>query len=267
MWWSNAAGACRRTIRPPSPGTSFLLPAFTAGPIERFEHFVESRGGSGDVGIGLARIAQGLVKKFVVADWLLGSILVAVRPEDVVADPSALPVWGAWAFVGRVFLYNYLDFSAYSDLAVGGCQLLGIRVVENFAWPVAARNISDFWKRWHRSLTGFCQAYVYLPTLARTRSPYAAVYATFGVMALWHAPNWAWIAWGLWHATGVSVYLTWRRALRIRGRVLPDGGPVRVFAHALTLAFVSAGYAFTSLHGVGGPTDSLRLLGRLVGIG
>lgn len=264
----------RRGRLPPHDGwtrASWMLlpPAFTAGPIERFDHYLSHARTDAplhDVGIGLTRILQGLVKKVVLADLVLGQWLVHTRPADVVSGLDTLPVLAAWAFVVRVFLYNYLDFSAYSDLAVGGCRLLGIRVVENFRWPVAARDIGDFWKRWHISLTSWCQAYVYLPTLGRTRSPYAAVFATFLVMGLWHALHWAWVCWGLWHAVGVSLHLTWRRSLRRRGVSLPDTLPLRIGAHGLTLAFVCAGYVFTGLQGVGTPLDSLRLLGRLVGV-
>lgn len=243
----------------------FLFPIYTAGPIERFDHFTRSSGVGWrprDLVAGGHRIAHGLVKKFVLAEHLLGQVA-TVTPEEVVAGSATrLEVW---AFLGATFLYNYLDFSAYSDLAVGGSRVLGIRVMENFNWPIAAGNIGDFWKRWHISLTSWCQRYVYMPAFARTRSPYLSVFATFSAMGLWHSGSLAWLCWGLWHALGVSVYLTWRRRRRLLGIRARGGVVSRVAAHALTLAFVSAGYAFTAIDGT--PLDSLRILGGLVGFG
>ena len=72
------------------------------------------------------------------------------------------------------------------DIAIGASRLYGFRIMENFNFPIAAWNISEFWKRWHMTLVGWIQSYVYMPTIGLTRRPYVAVYCTFITMGLWH---------------------------------------------------------------------------------
>ena len=87
---------------------------------------------------------------------------------------------------------------------------------ENFDWPLLAPSPTAFWKRYHATLSGFVQRYVYLPVMGLTRSPYAAVYATMMTMGLWHAGNLNYIAWGVYHATVLSIHLTLGRIKRWR---------------------------------------------------
>ncbi len=247
----------------------FLFPIFTAGPIERLDHYLAHRtehlGADGLVD-GLHRIGWGLVKKFLVADWLIRQAVSTSAISDTVADLDGATAGGLWWLLGWTFLYSYLDFSAYSDIAIGASRLFGLRISENFNWPIASRNIGEFWQRWHMTLARWCQTYIYLPTIGRTRNPYAAAIATFGVMGLWHAGSWAWVCWGMWHAAGVMVYQTWSRLKRRRRWRWADALPMRAGAHVLTMAFVTCSYAFTALHGVGTVGDSIQVLLRMFGI-
>jgi alginate O-acetyltransferase complex protein AlgI len=221
---------------------------------------------------GVTRIAQGLIKMFVIArlliaqflqPWVCGGTVWTVG--DLIAQLGALETYEVWGYLTLAFLYAYLDFSAYSDIAIGASRLYGFRIMENFNWPIAACNISEFWRRWHMTLAGWCQSYIYLPTLGLTRRPYVAVYCTFIAMGLWHGGVWNWLFWGLYHATGVSLYLTWGRLKRRRGWHAGGRGPGRYAGLPLTFAFVTGSYAFSATAGKGGWT-ALRVFVKLLGL-
>ena len=246
----------------------FLVPIFTAGPIERFDHFQNNREPRWQAVLaveGLTRIAHGLIKKLVLGNLVLLPLFGSV-PDGaaLLAQLGELPTYAVWRFCGLSFLYMYLDFSAYSDIAIGSSRLFGIRIMENFDWPILAENISVFWKRWHMTLAGWCQSYVYLPTIGLTRNPYLATYLTFGAIGLWHSGSVGWLAWGMYHATGISVYGSWtryRRRRKWKGLDRPFGKCVGI---ALTLAFVSAGSALTAVDGVGSAYDIIRVFAKLL---
>ena len=248
-----------------------LMPwTFSAGPIEtlghhqRRQHTTWSRDHLVEGG---ARIAVGLVKKLVLAD-----AVVAQLRREAVGDPQSislglfeanLSTLDAWLFASLSFLHLYVDFSAYSDLAIGTGRLFGLRITENFRWPLLASSPPDFWRRWHISLAEWCRAHVYLPALGLTRSPTLAVGATFGVMGLWHAPAVPWLMWGLWHAAFLAGAVRWRRWRRGRPPFPRWSGLIAV---PLTLAYATMGHALAALHGVAGPWAGLGLLLRMVGL-
>ena len=247
----------------------FALPMFTAGPIERFDHFQQKRQASFSWGMaaeGGTRVVHGLIKKLVLSDLLLaaamerlgGTPTQVLDSLDTVSTPT-LWLWSATS-MGRL----YMDFGGYSDIAIGGCLLFGYRVTENFDWPFLAHSLSNFWHRWHISLAAWCRSYVYMPLLGMTRNPFVAVYATFVVMGLWHAGSWPWLAWGLCHATGMSVALLWRREARRRRWGWTQRGWFRGLAVAATVVFVCGAHALTTVHGAGDSSDLLRLMARLV---
>jgi alginate O-acetyltransferase complex protein AlgI len=251
----------------------FLFPVFTAGPIQRMDQFLATRAAQweGQFAIeGLTRIAHGLIKKFVIAGLWLAPLYerwVGVDgTRDLLANLATLSPLKIWLFLILTYLYAYLDFSAYSDIAIGAARLFGIRVPENFNWPIVARNIGEFWKRWHMTLAAWCQAYVYMPALGLTRKPYLAVAASFTAMGLWHAGALHWLFWGLYQALGVSAVLALARRRRARG-VKPVTHGIRAWlGWPVTFLFVTAGFAFTTVHGIADVTASFRILGRLVGL-
>ncbi|MBL8820282.1 MAG: hypothetical protein JNL58_29935, partial [Planctomyces sp.] len=162
------------------------------------------------------------------------------------------------------FLKLYFDFSGYSDLSIGAARLFGIQLMENFNWPVLAPNIGQFWRRWHMSLGAWCQAYIYMPVLGRWRNPYVSAYATMLVMGLWHAGSWSYVFWGLYHATGLSLFLTWTRFKARRGWKLGAGKLSQLTGAGLTVLFVSVGMTFTLSLNHGGLPTAFRVLSRLV---
>lgn len=246
------------------------FPTFTLGPIERFDHYLnhrEARWRSEFAVDGLNRIVHGLVKRYALADVLLPVLFGPMPAVGQLLDdlPSYSP-WEVWWFLIRTYLYAYLDFSGYSDMAIGTSRLFGVRIMENFHFPILATNISDFWQRWHMTLAGWCQSYVYMPLIGLTRNPYLATYGAFATMGLWHAGTLQWLAWGLWHASGIAGFVLWRR-LKLRRRWVarsPKGS--RLVGWMLTQLFVSAGYSFTCTFPQHTFPDSLRILARLVGV-
>ncbi len=249
----------------------FALPMFTAGPIERFDHFLRERQRAFSwtlVAVGGTRIVHGLVKKLVISDVLLAWCLERLggSPAQLLAHIDSVPVLELWLWSAASMARLYMDFGGYSDIAIGGCLLFGWVVTENFDFPFLAHNLSNFWHRWHISLADWCRAYIYMPLLGMTRNPFVAVYATFVVMGLWHAGSLPWLAWGALHATGMSLALLWRREARRRRWTWQNQRWVRPLAVIATMVFVCGAHALTTVHGVGDASDLLRLAARLLGL-
>ncbi len=247
----------------------FLHPIFSAGPIERFEHFTagrESRWSRESAVEGLTRILYGLIKKFFVAEFLILPLLRWPSTPTILAELGDMSPLVVWWHCSLTFVYAYMEFAGYTDIAIGASRLYGFKIAENFNYPLAANSISDFWTRWHRTLAGWCQAYIYFPIIGYTRNVYLAMFLAWGAIGLWHAGTLNWICWGLYHAVGIVVRLEWRKLLRKAGWK-PDGNVLyAVFCRLLTLMFVSGSYAFIVTDRIGGIRPALRLLAKLVGL-
>lgn len=175
-----------------------FFPLLIAGPIERAHHllpqiqntrkFEYSRAVD-----GLRQILWGLFKKVVVADTCAGYANMAFNYPEAVSGSSH--VLGAIFFSFQI----YGDFSGYSDIALGTARLFGIELLRNFAFPYFSRDIAEFWRRWHISLSSWFKDYVYIPlggskvgTLKNVRN----VFIIFLLSGFWHGANWTFIAWG-----------------------------------------------------------------------
>lgn len=248
----------------------FLFPIFTAGPIERFDHFtanIEQEWQLQSAVTGVRRICFGLIKIFVIAQLVQPEVIglgIPATTADLRDQLPELTSFQAWGFLILAYLYAYLDFSAYSDIAIGASRLYGIRIMENFNFPIIAKNISDFWNRWHMTLAKWCQSYVYMPIIGHTRNPYFASYGTFVAMGLWHGATVSWLMWGLYHATGVSFYVTWSRLRRKWKIPVPSKGWSSYLGIPITFLFVSGSYAFSSTGDSG--RKSIAIFLKLFGI-
>ena len=170
-----------------------------AGPIERpqnlLHQFREKHDFDEDRIIsGLKRMGWGFFKKVVVADRL------ALYVNDVYGSPRSHN--GLQLTLGTFFFaYQiYCDFSGYSDIAIGAARVLGFRLMENFNTPYYSKSITEFWHRWHISLSTWFRDYLYLPLVAKLGTPLgwcATILITFGVSGLWHGANWTYVVWGL----------------------------------------------------------------------
>lgn len=187
-------------------------PQLVAGPIERpqtlLPQFAQRHAFDYTrVVFGLQRMAWGFFKKLVIADRI------ALVVDPVYADPAA-HTGPVLALATVLFAYQlYCDFSAYCDIAIGAAQVMGFRLMENFNRPFAARNIEEFWRRWHISLSTWFRDYLYLPLGGnRVAAPLHVrnLLVVFVISGLWHGANWTFVAWGALHA----VYLIAGRATR-----------------------------------------------------
>jgi alginate O-acetyltransferase complex protein AlgI len=245
----------------------FLVPIFTAGPIQRFDLFLTQRSEIWEPAHaveGLTRIAQGLIKKFVLGAAVL-ALMGRVAPggvTELLADLATTPPPVVVAFLILAYLYVYMDFAGYTDIAIGTSRLFGLRIMENFNLPVLAPNIGTLWKRWHMSLAAWCQSYIYMPMLGLTRNPYLAVFASFTVMGLWHAASLNWLAWGLYNAAGVAVFQWWSSTARRRKWAFVKTRPYAIAGYPLTFLFFAGSFAFTLTDQEAGLWGAVRLLAR-----
>lgn len=249
----------------------FLVPIFTAGPIQRFDTFLAQRADRWDNRLaleGLTRIAHGLIKKFVLGAavfWAMQKVSMGGVPA-LLADLETVSPARIWAFLILAYLYVYMDFAGYSDIAIGTSRLFGLKIMENFNWPVLAPNIGNLWKRWHMSLATWCQTYIYMPMLGVTRNPYLAVFASFTVMGLWHAASLNWLAWGLYNACGVALFQWFGQTARRRKWAFVKTPAFAAASYPMTFLFFASSFAFTMTDRTAGIGGALRLLARAVGI-
>jgi D-alanyl-lipoteichoic acid acyltransferase DltB (MBOAT superfamily) len=179
-----------------------FFPQLVAGPIERatnlLPQFLKKREFDYDTAVdGMRQILWGLFKKIVVADNC-AMYVDQVFPDYMNQTGSTL-LLAAFFFTFEI----YGDFSGYSDIAIGTAKLFGIKLMRNFNMPYFSRNIAEFWRRWHISLTAWFRDYVYFPLGGSRVSKIKVVRNTFIVFlvsGIWHGANWTFFAWGMYHA-------------------------------------------------------------------
>lgn len=224
----------RGTLKPTRNMMAFVayvsfFPQLVAGPIERatslLPQFERERKFSYPVAVdGLRQMLWGFFKKMVVADSC------ALYVDNIFEHPD----WfnGASLLLAAVLftIQIYGDFSGYSDIAIGCAKLFGIRLRRNFDVPYFSRDIAEFWRRWHISLTTWFRDYIYIPMGGSRVSKPRVVLNTmviFLVSGLWHGANWTFVAWGLYHALLFLPLIVRGRNRKYRdvvatGRVLPS---------------------------------------------
>jgi alginate O-acetyltransferase complex protein AlgI len=145
---------------------------------------------------------HGLVKKVIVADQ------VAPVADAAFASGTHLTTTGAWLGALAYTIQIYFDFSGYSDMAIGLAQMFGFRLPENFDRPYSAVSITDFWRRWHMTLSRWFRDYVYIPLggnrVSSSRN-YANLVITFVLVGFWHGAQWTFLLWGAYHGTLLIV--------------------------------------------------------------
>jgi alginate O-acetyltransferase complex protein AlgI len=169
-------------------------------------------------GRALFRIALGVFKKFLIADYLAENLVNRVFDTPGLYTGMETLI-GVWAFAFQL----YYDFSGYTDIAIGSAMLLGIKLPENFNRPYTALNISDFWRRWHITLSNWLRDYLYfsLPGLRSKWKIFTYVNLTLTMVlgGLWHGAGWTFVAWGTLHGVALAVHHGFRTA---RGNPRPS---------------------------------------------
>lgn len=215
-----------------------FFPQLIAGPIIRYHDINEQLRKRAlpvdEYFYGVFRFCTGLAKKVLIADPLG-----AVADTIFKMSPETLPVRYAWLGILSYSFQIYFDFSGYSDMALGLARFFGFRIVENFNRPYLSRNFTEFWRRWHISLSNFMREYLYISlggNRGSTARTYLNLWIVFLASGLWHGAAWNFIAWGIFHGTFLAVdKCCW---LKISSRV------PKVLNIALTFFMVTMGWVF-----------------------
>ncbi len=184
-----------------------LFPQLIAGPIVRFHEIAGELGSREETASkfaqGALRFSHGLVKKVIIADAV--SVIVDIAFSS---DPSMMTMTDAWVGLVAYTIQIYFDFSGYSDMAIGLGLMFGFRFPENFRRPYSAVSVTDFWRRWHITLSNWFRDYVYIP-LGGSRGGSARVYmnliTVFLLTGLWHGADWTFVVWGAYHGVLMLV--------------------------------------------------------------
>src|SRR6266581_3069944 len=212
-----------------------FFPPLVAGPIVRAVLFL-----------------AGFIKKACIADG------VAPTVDRYFAHPANFTAASAWIGVLFYAIQIYCDFSGYTDMAIAAARLLGYQLPNNFQFPYFARNVSDFWRRWHISLSSWLRDYLYIP-LGGNRGSRAFVYRnvmiTMLLGGLWHGAAWTFVIWGALHGTALLIHREWTR--------LTEGlkwaaGAMRWFAWPITIYVVCVAWIFFRAHDLSGAGTILK---------
>lgn len=185
-----------------------FFPRMVAGPIIRAKHFLPqmrriTRFSPRRFRLGMEYVLMGLFKKMVIADNM------ALQSDPVFADPQKYFTGAMWIALVAYSLQIYCDFSGYSDIAVGLAHMLGFRLPRNFNLPYIARNISEFWRRWHISLSTWLRDYVFI-SLGGSRGSKArtafTLMSTMALCGLWHGAKWTFVAFGVMHGLFMVIH-------------------------------------------------------------
>jgi len=196
-----------------------FFPQFIAGPIVRAHELVDQVGALkplqlDTLRLGAAIFAGGLIKKALFADNL-GPIV-----DNLYAHPAQLDFITAWTATTAFSLQIYFDFSGYSEMAVGLACMLGVQLPRNFRYPYISRNFSEFWQRWHITLSQWLRDYLYFP-LGGSRGSHwrtmANLTVTMFLGGLWHGAGWTFVIWGLMHGLFLVAYHLLQAFYKARG--------------------------------------------------
>ena len=238
-----------------APGDFFHVLLYTVtfhqvaqGPITRYAEMAEEMdhrsADAEDLAEGLWRFTVGLAKKTVLADHL-GTLAETFLP---LAGNTTFSVGGAYLGALCYMLQLYLDFSAYSDMALGLGRMIGFHYPENFNYPYIAVSVRDFWRRWHISLSRFFRDYVYIPlggNRVSTGRLLLNLLAVWGLTGFWHGSSWNFILWGLYYFVFIAIE-NFVKKFQKRNAQAPRRSPLtpltRAFGHIYTLIVVFFGW-------------------------
>jgi alginate O-acetyltransferase complex protein AlgI len=224
-----------------------LFPQLIAGPIIRYRDIADQLArrvvSIDDFAYGVRRFVIGLAKKVLIANVVAG-------PADKIFGmaPAELSTGHAWLGIVCYTLQIYFDFSGYSDMAIGLGRMFGFRFPENFRWPYVANTVTQFWRRWHISLSTWFRDYLYIPlggNRVSTARRYGNLVTVFFLCGLWHGASWNFVIWGLWH--GSFLVIERASAGRLEKSPLRTGEGILawpIWPHLYTLLVVMIGWVF-----------------------
>ncbi|KAF0819036.1 putative poly(beta-D-mannuronate) O-acetylase [Bacillus sp. ZZV12-4809] len=215
-----------------------LFPQLIAGPIVRYQTVADQINKRKETlqnfGIGTKRFIIGLAKKMLLANncgWVADQVF--SRPAD------ELSIGLAWIGIIAYTLQIYFDFSGYSDMAIGLGRMFGFKFLENFNYPYISRSVTEFWRRWHMSLSSWFRDYLYIPlggNRGTTFQLYRNIFIVWMATGIWHGAAWTFIAWGIYY--GVLIMLEKAFLLKVIKSV------PKVIQHFYTMLAVIIGWVF-----------------------
>jgi len=241
-----------------------FFPQVTAGPITRFESFGPQMAAPNPslerFSSGAFRFALGFCKKVLIAD----TVAPLANAAFALSRPTAAEAWlGAVAYMVQI----YFDFSGYSDMAIGLGSLMGLETPENFRTPYRSASITEFWRRWHISLSSWLRDYLYI-ALGGNRKGKARTYLNLMLVmligGLWHGSAWTFVLWGAWHG-GLLAFERWTGLGRDRKDDRRPGGlrlPRALGIAGTSLAVLAGWVLFRATSGLA----ALRMFGGMLGL-
>ncbi|MCM1291792.1 MAG: MBOAT family protein [Prevotella sp.] len=219
-----------------------FFPALVAGPIVRADRFLpqlerNQEATPDNVYGGLWLIIIGIVKKAIIADYI------SQYNDLIFGDPTLYT--GVQAFMGVIgyTMQIYCDFSGYSDMAIGLALIMGFHLGLNFDSPYQSKNLTEFWRRWHISLSSWLRDYVYIPLGGNRKGTFRTYLNNFLTMligGLWHGAAWKFVFWGAMHGIGLALHKAFKPVLN----KIPDTWYVKSISWLITFIFVSLLWVF-----------------------
>lgn len=209
-----------------------LFPQLIAGPIVRYDviekQILQRQENLQNFADGMFRFIYGLGKKVLIANYM------AMVADNIFSAGAPEAIATAWLGAIAYTLQIYFDFSGYSDMAIGLSKMFGFSIPENFKYPYIANSVTDFWRRWHISLSSWFKDYVYIPLGGNRCNKGRWLLNLFTVWILtgiWHGANWTFLCWGLW-------YFMWLVCEKLTGIT----NKMEVFSHVYTILVIIIGW-------------------------
>lgn len=219
-----------------------FFPALVAGPIVRADYFIPQikenpKPTREEVYFGFWLIILGIIKKSLIADYISQyNDLIFMSPTGYTGFESLMGVIG-------YTMQIYCDFSGYSNMAIGIALIMGFKLSQNFNFPYKSTNLTEFWRRWHISLSSWLRDYLYIPLGGNRKGTirtYLNNFLTMLIGGLWHGAAWKFVFWGAMHGAGLAVH----KASKSWLSCIPDNWFVRSLSWMITMLFVSFLWVF-----------------------
>lgn len=230
-----------------------FFPQLIAGPIVRYEQIEKEirfrNATKEDITIGMERFIWGLGKKVLISNY------VARIADNIFGFSSGVSVLTAWLGAIAYTLQIYFDFSGYSDMAIGLGRMFGFHFAENFNYPYIAKSVTDFWRRWHMSLSSWFRDYVYIPmggNRVNKNKWIRNLLLVWVLTGIWHGANWTFLIWGLYYF-----------CLLLLEKVTGFPQKLKAFSHIYTLIAVIIAWVIFRAEDV---FTGLKYIGNMVGI-
>ena len=236
-----------------------FFPQLLAGPIVRAADLLPQllerrRAGWKDIESGLALFALGAIKKLVISDQIAGHV------ELVFAHPGIYDALSLLLAALGFGVQIYCDFSGYSDMAIACARIMGYEFPINFRMPYSATSVTEFWRRWHISLSTWLRDYLYISLGGNRRGALRTninLLLTMLLGGLWHGASWNFVIWGGLHGVALIVHKAWRWLLGKKAAVFDQSRIVSLAGWALTMALVFSGWVFFRAAGFHNATTML----------